>query len=284
MLSEAQKSGFWEDGVVVVDSAYSPNELEPLRVQHRRWIDESRQHDGPFGEMLDGRPRFDVEPRHSASAPALRRVASPEEISDDYLQLIQGGPMLEAVADLLGDDLRFHHAKLNSKLPGSGTTVKWHQDFTFDPHSNDDCITAMLFLDDIDSDIGPARVVPGSHRRELYSLWQDGKFSGAVADSMVRQCETDAVECLGPAGSLCLMHTRALHASAENLTQRSRSLYIATLTAADAIPLAPCAVPSRYAGRIVHGRDPGRIRSVAFSMEMPEIPHGASFFNQQADN
>jgi len=26
--------------------------------------------------------------------------------------------MLEAVADLLGDDLRFHHAKLNSKLPG----------------------------------------------------------------------------------------------------------------------------------------------------------------------
>jgi hypothetical protein len=72
MLSEAQKSGFWEDGVVVVDSAYSPNELEPLRVQHRRWIDESRQHDGPFGEMLDGRPRFDVEPRHSASAPTLR--------------------------------------------------------------------------------------------------------------------------------------------------------------------------------------------------------------------
>jgi phytanoyl-CoA hydroxylase len=284
MLSEAQKSGFWEDGVVVVESAYSAIELEPLRAQHRRWIDESRQHDGPFGEMLDGRPRFDVEPRHSARAPALRRVASPEEISDDYLQLIQGGPMLEAVADLLGDDLRFHHAKLNSKLPGSGTTVKWHQDFTFDPHSNDDCITAMLFLDDIDSDIGPARVVPGSHRGELFSLWQGGKFSGAVADSVARQCETDAVECLGPAGSLCLMHTRALHASAENLTQRSRSLYIATLTAADAIPLAPCAVPSRYAGRIVHGRDPGRIRSVAFSMEMPEIPRGASFFNQQADN
>jgi hypothetical protein len=284
MLSEAQKSGFWEDGVVVVDSAYSPNELEPLRVQHRRWIDESRQHEGPFGEMLDGRPRFDVELRHSASAPALRRVASPEEISDDYLQLIQGGTMLEAVADLLGDDLRFHHAKLNSKLPGSGTTVKWHQDFTFDPHSNDDCITAMLFLDDIDSDIGPARVVPGSHRGELYSLWQDGKFSGAVADSVAWQCETDAVECLGPAGSLCLMHTRALHASSENLTRRPRSLYIATFTAADAIPLAPCAVPSRYAGRIVHGRDPGRIRSVAFNMEMPEIPHGASFFNQQAGN
>jgi len=284
MLSETQVSRFWEDGAIVVKSAYSANELEPLRAQFRHWVEESRQHDGPFGEMLDGRPRFDVEPHHSDIAAALRRVASPEEISDDYLQLIQGGPMVEAVADLLGADLRFHHAKLNSKLPSSGTTVKWHQDFTFDPHSNDDCITAMLFLDDIDSEIGPARVVPGSHRGELYSLWQHGKFSGTVDDSVIQQCELDAVECLGPAGSLCLMHTRTLHASSENLTQRPRTLYIATLTAADAIPLAPCAVPSRYAGHIVNGRDPGRIRSVAYSMDMPEIPDGASFFDQQAGN
>ena len=282
MLSDAQKSAFWQDGVVVLASVYTAQELEPLRRQHRLWIDESRRHQGPFGEMLDGRPRFDVEARHSAAAPALRRVASPEEVSPDYLRLIESGPMLEAVADLLGENLRFHHAKLNSKLPGSGTTVKWHQDFTFDPHSNDDCITAMLFLDDIDSDIGPARVVPGSHRGPLHSLWQEGRFSGAVDAAVARDCEAEAIECLGPAGSLCLMHTRALHASSENLTQRPRSLYIATLTAADAIPLAPCAVPSRYAGRIVRGRDPGRIRSVAFEMEMPEIPRGASFFDQQA--
>jgi ectoine hydroxylase-related dioxygenase (phytanoyl-CoA dioxygenase family) len=282
MLTEAQQAEFWERGVIVLESAYSKQGLEPLRAQHQRWIEESREHGGPFGEMLDGRPRFDVEPGHTAEAPALRRVASPEEISDEFRSLIEGGPMLEAVADLLGENLRFHHGKLNSKLPGSGTTVKWHQDFTFDPHSNDDCITAMLFLDDIDSDIGPARVVPGSHRGELYSLWQEGRFTGAVADEVARQCESSAVECLGPAGSLCLMHTRALHASSENLTQRPRSLYIATLTAADAVPLAPCALPSIHAGRIVRGREPGVIRSVAFSMETPEIPSGASFFEQQA--
>jgi phytanoyl-CoA hydroxylase len=284
MLSEAQQAEFWDKGVIVVESAFSEAELEPLRLQHLRWIDESREHDGPFGEMLDGRPRFDVEPSHSAQAPALRRVASPEEISDEFLNLLKAGPLLEAVADLLGQDLRFHHAKLNSKLPGSGTTVKWHQDFTFDPHSNDDCITAMLFLDDIDSDLGPARVVPGSHRGPLYSLRQDGRFSGAVSDEIAAKCETEAVECLGPAGSLCLMHTRALHASSENLTSRARTLYIATLTAADAIPLVPCAVPSVYAGRIVHGEDPGLIRSIEFSMENPEIPAGASFFDQQAGN
>jgi ectoine hydroxylase-related dioxygenase (phytanoyl-CoA dioxygenase family) len=282
MLSAAQISEFRETGVILVESAYSAAALEPLRRQHQRWIDESRLHHGPFGEMLDGRPRFDVEPGHCAEQPALRRVASPEEISDDFLNLIERGPLLEAVADLLGNDLRFHHAKLNSKLPGSSTKVKWHQDFTFDPHSNDDCVTALLFLDEIVPDIGPLRVVPGSHRGELHSLWQNGKFRGAIDDAIAAQCEARAVEYLGPAGSLCLMHTRTLHASSENRTRRPRSIYIATLTAADAIPLVPCAVPSKYAGRIVHGSDPGRIRSIAFCMECPEIPVGASFFDQQA--
>ena len=282
MLSESQKSEFWKNGVVVVESALSAEDLKPLRQQHQQWIEESRQYTGPFGEMLDGRQRFDVEPGHSAEQPALRRIASPEEISDDFLNLLKQGPLLGNVAALLGADLRFHHAKLNSKLPGSGTVVKWHQDFTFDPHSNDDCITAMLFLDDIDSEIGPARVVPGSHRGPLYSLWHDGIFTGAVDDKIAADCETRALECLGSAGSLCLMHTRALHASSANRTQNPRTLYIATLTAADAIPLVPCAVPSVHAGRIVHGKDPGRIRSIAFDMEIPEIPAGASFFNQQA--
>jgi len=282
MLSESQKSEFWKNGVVVVESALSAEDLKPLRQQHQQWIEESRQYTGPFGEMLDGRQRFDVEPGHSAEQPALRRIASPEEISDDFLNLLKQGPLLGNVAALLGADLRFHHAKLNSKLPGSGTVVKWHQDFTFDPHSNDDCITAMLFLDDIDSEIGPARVVPGSHRGPLYSLWHDGIFTGAVDDKIAADCEARALECLGSAGSLCLMHTRALHASSANRTQNPRTLYIATLTAADAIPLVPCAVPSVHAGRIVHGKDPGRIRSIAFDMEIPEIPAGASFFNQQA--
>lgn len=282
MLSQAQIDEFWKNGAIVVESAYSAAALEPLRRQHRDWIDASRGHDGPFGRMSDGRPRFDVEPGHDSDKPALRRVASPEELSDAFLDLPVDGPMIEAVADLLGEDIRFHHAKLNSKLPGSGTTVKWHQDFTFDPHSNDDCITALLFFDDIGPDIGPLRVVPGSHRGPLYSLWHDGVFTGAVADGIAAHCESEAIECLGPADSLCLMHTRLLHASSENRTDRARTLYIATLTAADAIPLAPCAVPSRFAGRIVHGRDPGRVRTIALEMENPEIPSGASFFDQQA--
>ena len=104
MLTEAQQAEFRERGVIVLESAYSEQDLEPLRVQHQRWIEESREHDGPFGEMLDGRPRFDVEPLHSALAPALRRVASPEEISDEFLYLIESGPMLERLKQAVIDN------------------------------------------------------------------------------------------------------------------------------------------------------------------------------------
>jgi hypothetical protein len=36
MLSAAQKSDFWKKGVTLVESAYSPADLEPLRLQHQQ--------------------------------------------------------------------------------------------------------------------------------------------------------------------------------------------------------------------------------------------------------
>ncbi|MGB0411923.1 MAG: phytanoyl-CoA dioxygenase family protein, partial [Pikeienuella sp.] len=73
------------------------------------------------------------------------------------------------------------------------------------------------------------------------------------------------------------------HASLANSSDRARTLYIVTYAAADAAPLSPIAVPSPDAGRIVRGREPGRIRSMAFEVETPVVPKGASFFVQQAD-
>ncbi|MFT5638416.1 MAG: hypothetical protein ACI861_001238, partial [Paracoccaceae bacterium] len=76
ILSSAQKRKYQEDGVIVVPSAISGALLDRLRVDFAGWVNESRSHDGPFGAMQDGRPRFDVEPGHSASKPGLRRVGS----------------------------------------------------------------------------------------------------------------------------------------------------------------------------------------------------------------
>ncbi len=281
-LTDTQIERFREEGCITVEGAATAQQLSEMRRDFSQWVEQSRDHDAPFGEMLDGRPRFDIDPDHSAERPSLRRVASPTELSDAYLNVLKTGAMTDMVAELIGPDIKFHHSKINSKLPHTSTTVKWHQDFTFDPHSNDDLVTALLFLDDVTEENGPLMVAPGSHRGPLLSLRQNGVFTGAVNEMEANRFERQSVKQTGPAGAVCLMHSRVAHASTRNRSARPRTLFIAAISATDAVPLAPIAVPSVHAGMMLRGRDTGRIRSVAFEMETPEIPDGASFFTQQA--
>ncbi|MEM8972474.1 MAG: phytanoyl-CoA dioxygenase family protein [Pseudomonadota bacterium] len=282
-LSNEQIETFWRDGAIVAQDAVTPEALKGLREEFSQWVEESRSENAAYGQISDGRPRFDLDDDHAAERPSLRRVASPTDISKTYSNAAFNSAMTDMAADLLGPDVRFHHAKVNSKLPKTKTVVKWHQDFTFDPHSNDDTLTALLFLDDVTLENGPLMIAPGSHRGPLHSLWRNGVFTGAVSEDVSAAFETVAQPCYGPAGSVCLMHSRVAHASTANDSDRARTLYIVTYAAADAVPLSPIAVPSPDAGRIVRGREPGRIRSTDFKMETPEVPTGASFFVQQAE-
>ena len=281
-LTQDQKDQFWKDGVLVVENAVTQEQLESMRTEFADWVKESRQFDEDYGETLDKRARFDLEPGHTAVAPALRRVQSPEEISDVYANIMRNSHMVDAVAQLIGPSIKFHHGKVNSKLPGAATQVKFHQDFTFQPMTNDDMITALLFVDDVTLDNGPLEVVPGTHKGKLHSLWHDGIFTGAVADDVYEEYKDNTIKCTGTAGSVCLMHCRLLHGSAPNLSDKSRTLYIATYYAEDAIELSPNALPSTLTHELVRGEDSGRVRCTSYEMEIPEVPKDTSFFAQQA--
>ena len=281
VLSQLQTDAFQRDGVLTVADAVSAAELAALRDQVATWVDESRSHAGPFGETLDGRARFDVQPGHSATAPALRRVASPTEVSDAFFDVATSSAMVDMVADLIGANVKLHHTKINSKLPGAGTAVKWHQDFLFTPHSNDSLVTALLMIDEVTEENGPLEVSPGSHAGPLHSLWIDGVYRGAMADETADSLQRDAVSCGGSAGSVCLMHTRLAHGSAPNRSGTPRTLFIVVYSAGDAVPLARNPLPSVHDGMFVRGSDPYRVRATDFQLELPEHPDGASFFTQQ---
>ena len=281
MLSPEQVDAFWRDGVVVAEDAVTPEQLAALRAVFDGWVEESRAHAEDYGETVDGRARFDLQPGHSPETPGLRRVQSPEEVSDVYAGVMREAATVDMVADLIGPNLRFHHGKVNSKLPGTATQVKFHQDFPFQPMSNDDIITCLLFLDDVTLENGPLEVVPGSHRGPLYSHWHSGRFTGAVADDVAAAVAQKAVPCTGKAGSVCLMHSSLLHGSAPNLSDGPRTLYITTYYAEDAVELSPNALPSTLTHELVRGEVTGRIRCSSYEMQLPEIPEGTSFFAQQ---
>lgn len=281
VLSDAEIDAYWRDGYVFVADALTPAQLHALRSDFAAWVDESREHTEPYGITQDGRPRFDLQPGHSADHPALRRVASPVEVSEAYLSAMRDNRALDAVTQLVGPNIEFNNSKINAKHPGTATEVKYHQDFMFQPHTNEDLITCLFFLDDVTLENGPLNVVPGTHTGPLYDHWHDGVYTGTVAPEVETAHVDRAIPVHGPAGSACLMHTRLLHGSAPNQSDQPRTLFISEYRAEDSKPLQVNHLPSSFDGEVVRGERTNRVRCSSYEMDFPEVPTTASFFDQQ---
>jgi phytanoyl-CoA hydroxylase len=195
---------------------------------------------------------------------------------------MRANPALDAVAQLIGPNLRFRESKVNSKLPGTATHLKFHQDLPFGPLTNEDLITVLFHLDEVTAENGPLEVVPGSHRGPLYEHWHDGVFTGAVSPEVEAMAKEGAVTCCGAAGSAYLLDARLLHGSAPNLSSAPRTLFIVQYHAEDAYPLAPNHLPSRFDGDVVAGVATNRVRCSDYEVALPEMPTAASFFAVQA--
>ncbi len=280
-LTQDEIDAFNRDGFLLLRNAVDAEQLAAMQAQFDDWVEESRRHEDNFGETINGKPRFDLEPGHNAAHPRLRRVNAPVEVGPAYRSAMENSRMTDAVADLIGPNVKFHHSKINSKLPQTNTEVKYHQDFTYTPHSNADVVTSLVMLDDTDEENGCLMVVPGSHTGVLHSLWHGGRFTGAIDPAVEAEMAERAVPVMGKAGDACLMHTRVVHGSAPNKSDKRRVLSIFVFTAEDAIPLSPSPMPNVDEGRVVRGQATGRIRSVAFDLQAPELPKGTSFFEQQ---
>lgn len=283
MIEQSQIDQYHEQGFLLVENVLTPDEIAKLQGDFDAWVEESRQHIEPWGETLDGRARFDIESDHSAMHPSLRRVTSPTEISDAFKQAALKSRVAQIAGQLVGSQgARLHHSKINSKLPHTATQVKWHQDFLFTPHSNDDLVTCLLMVGDVTPENGPLQVIPGSHKGPLFSHWNEERFTGYVTEEIEQKYCQSPVSCYAPAGSVCFMHTRLLHASAPNHTNDPRTLFISVYAAEDALPFGENPLPSIHAGSLVWGQESGEIRSTANQLRLPQKPKGASFFVQQA--
>ena len=280
MTPGADRAFFEENGYLFVPGLAAPEELEALRRELDGWIEESRSHRANYGETPDGKARFDLEAGHTAERPKLRRVANPADISETYRRFLMDGRVADVVAQLIGPDVKFHHCKLNIKLPGMATRVDWHQDHPYDPHTNDDMLAALVMLDDTSEANGCIRVVPGSHK-EPVSLYRGGRFVGKVSDREAEDFQRRSVPVEGRAGDVCFIHTWVMHGSSPNLTDWPRRLLICDYTAADAFWITPPMVPSIYSGRMIRGEPARFARLKAGTIELPPRYEDDSFFGVQ---
>lgn len=230
MLSDDQKRFYEENGYLKVEGAVSPDELAALRAATRDLIEASRS-------VAAGNDIYEIEDGHSPDSPRLRRIKLPHKRHKVFRDMLFASRITEVLTDLLGPDTMLQTSKLNTKAPGGGQAVEWHQDWAFYPHTNDSMLAFGVLLDDVTAENGPLQVIPGSHRGPVLSHHANGVFCGAIDPGDPDFHPEQAVTLTGRAGDMTVHHARTLHGSAPNRSDRARMMLFYECHAADAWPL-----------------------------------------------
>lgn len=230
MLTAEQVRFYQDQGYLLVEDVVTPEQLQKLQKITAEFIDASRQ-------VNQSNEIYDLDEGHTPENPRLTRIKLPHKQHPYYDEILKNSGVTEVLRDLLGENATLITAKLNTKAPGGGASVEWHQDWAFYPHTNDDLLAFGLMLDDVTPDNGPLQVIPGSHKGPVLSHQMDGRFCGAVDPSDPDFDASKIVTLTGRAGSMTVHHARTLHGSSPNLSDRPRLILFYEIAKADAWPI-----------------------------------------------
>lgn len=286
MLSDVQKQFYAENGYLMIENAVTPDQLARLQDITYRMIDASRA-------VTTSDDVYDLDDGHSADQPRLTRIKIPHKQNPYFWHVLRHSAITEVLRDLLGPDTTILTSKLNTKAPGGGAAVEWHQDWAFYPHTNDDLLAFGLMLEDVDEANGPLQVIPGSHRGPLLSHHMNGVFCGAVDPDDADFDREKIVTLTGKAGSMTVHHVRLLHGSAPNVSDRARLILFYEIAKADAWPILGASSYIHALGQARFWEDlkdrtitgtpclEPRVEPVPVRMPLPQAPDASSIFKTQ---
>jgi len=264
VLSEADRRFFFDNGYLALPGFVPAPWLDQLRQATAELIDKSR-------ERSQSDEVFVLEEGHSATTPRLHRIAGPQDQHPAFWDFISGPVMTELAADVVGPDVKFHHAKLNVKAGQGSRGFKWHQDIQAWPHTDFSPVTIGVYLEECGPDQGPLALVRGSHQGPLYSMYdRDGNFvvhireeeTGWIRDEMIDRPT-------GPAGTVVLINCRVVHGSEINRSNRNRPLLLSVYSSADSFAFTPTPIRSPRYGALVRGNWPRYASFAPYDFELP---------------
>jgi ectoine hydroxylase-related dioxygenase (phytanoyl-CoA dioxygenase family) len=287
MLSTDDVAFYRENGYLMVENAVTPAQLDALQRVTHDLIEKSRA-------VTESNDIYDLDDGHSAANPRLTRIKLPHKQHPVYQETLVNSRITTVLKTLLGPNVALSTAKLNTKAPGGGAAVEWHQDWAFYPHTNDDLLAVGLMLGDVDEANGPLQVIPGSHKGPVLAHTNaDGVFCGAVDPSDPDFHKDKIVTLTGKAGSMTVHHVRTLHGSAPNMSDRNRLILFYECLAADAWPLVGGAsyyqrLPQRELWEDLHTRmicgqptTQPRVEANPVRVPLPPAPDAGSIFKTQ---
>ena len=264
VLTAEQRQSYFRDGYLVLPDYVPHAWLKRLRAAMSELIERSRGVARSDGIYV-------LEEGHSADDPRLHRISSPQDQHPVFWEFMNDPVMTDLAADVVGPDVKFHHAKLNVKS-GKGTQgFGWHQDIPAWPHTDYSPVTIGIYIDGCTAEQGPLTVAAGSHEGPLFSMYDDaGNFVVRIRDSDLGWLKDEMIRSLtGGPGTTLLLNCRAVHGSVPNRSAAARPLLLPVYSSADSFPYTPSPIPSPHQGDIVRGK---AARFASFDTRPLEMP------------
>lgn len=141
-------------------------------------------------------------------------------------EIVRNARILDAVEDLIGEDILIYTLTLWIKGSKNGAFVDWHQDASYFGLEPKEQVTAWVALSESSAESGCVRVIPGSHLRGGFShSIREGTSNHMLPRRQAIDIEVDeskAVRMPLKPGQFSLHHTLAIHSSEPNLSDDRR--------------------------------------------------------------
>jgi len=217
MLSQTQVDTFRGKGFLLGNRVLSAEQVEELREELARVIDDYQKDDKPQPVRMANLGGKEQTP--------VWQIVNIWEASPAYHRLIHNSTIVEEIGQLTSaTELRVWHDQIQFKPPQIGGVNMWHQDSPYWPilTPKTSQVTAWVALDDIDENNGCMRMVPGS-----YHWGNQIPFLHAIKDihSMPNHFESYELEvalCPVPKGHVHYHHALTWHGSHDNTSQIPR--------------------------------------------------------------
>ena len=249
VLSASQRADYFENGYLFLEAFIGHDWLDRVNAAVDEVVERSRS-------VSASNREFVLEPDHSASEPRLRRLNCAADRHPVLWAFASESEVPDVVADLVGPDVKYRESMINFKFGHGGGEVGWHQDIPFYPHTNRTPLITMTFLHDVHPEMGPLRVIPGSHELGFFDHYDsDGEWAGRISDADLESVPVERARSLsGPRGSVAIIHGGMIHGSVPNRSERWRPLLICGYSSADAFSYTPLGNLSKYRWQIVRGK------------------------------
>lgn len=233
-LTAEQKEQFERDGFLVYGPIIDTEELATVRAR----IDAIA--DGETG-VPESQVRLEQDYIDGKLPGVRRRDAVWQMLGlanyDDVIgRLVRHSRILDAVAELLGPDIKYYSDQVLMKPARHGSAVNWHQDSYYWSIEPQNLVTCWLALDDATLENGCMCFIPGTHREGIIEHKRNDQRTMKIEGVD----ESKIVAAPVPAGGCEFHHSLVLHATSQNQTPyRRRAIAMTYMSARNTDPRNP---------------------------------------------